>query len=86
MDNSDSLQSLPYQQINFRLVAYGIITHDKKIEIDRAIYDRKNQMSEVLNEIRPSLYRKRPRKFKSFLKILEESDDQNLKKIAKRLG
>ena len=85
--NSDSLQNLPYQQISgLRLVAYHIITYEKKMEIDRGVQDRKYQMRSVLSEIRSSLSRKRPRKFKSFLEILEKSDDQNLMKIVKRLG
>ena len=83
--NSDSLSSLPYQQINLRLVASGIITHDKKREIDQ-ICDNKWQMSSVLSEIRISLFHKQPRKFECFLEILEKSGDQKLEKIAKRLG
>ena len=86
MHNSDSLSSLPYQQINLRLLAYGIITNNKKREIDHYMRDRKDQMSSVFNEIRPSLYHKQPRKFGSFLEILEKSGDQKLEKIAKRLG
>ena len=86
MDNSDSLENLPYQQIDLDLVDYGIITNNKKMEIDCAAHNRKSQMRSVLNEIQPKLFNKEPKKFKSFLEILERSDDQNLEKMAERLG
>lgn len=87
--NSDSLSSLPYQQIDPHLIAYDVITYGEKTRIDQSTYvehDRNYQMKSVLNEIRSSLFRKQPKKFKSFLEILEKSDDQNLQKIAKALG
>ena len=84
--NSDSLSSLPYQQIDLRLVACGVITIDKKRQIDCAKHDRKCQMKMVLSEIQSSLYLKQPKKFKTFLQILEISGDYKLEKIAERLG
>ena len=84
--NSDSLSSLPYQQIDLRLVMCGVITNDKKRQIDNVKHDIKWQMRMVLSEIQSSLYLKQPKKFKSFLQILEISGDHKLKKIAERLG
>ena len=88
--NSDSLSSLPYQQIDDHLIAHGVITSDKKTQIDDDMerygkHDRKYQMRSVLSEIKTSLFFKQPKKFRSFLEILERSD-QKLQKIAKALG
>ena len=83
--NFDSLSCLPYQQIDLDLIARDVITYDRKTQIDRE-RNRKYQMTSVLNEIESSLICKQPKKFKSFLEILEKSDDENLQKIAKALG
>ena len=87
--NLESLSNLPYQQIVTHLIARGVITYDKRTDDDMERYkehDKKYPMRFVLNEIRTRLVMKQPKKFKSFLEILEKSDDQRLQEKAKELG
>ena len=70
--------------MKFALLAEEVISYDKK----RVMDDQPNssQMFEVLNIVRPKLNHKQPKKFKSFLKAMEQSDDPLLGETAMRLG
>lgn len=44
------------------------------------------QMDQVLDCVRNDLSRKQPKKFKTFLEVMEQSGDPCLKNAAKKLG
>ena len=80
--NRTSLENLPYHKMKHLLVTYGIITHDEKRVMDQY----PGQMFTVLNKIIPNVLHNKPKEFKSFLQVMEQSGNQTLENTAKRLG
>lgn len=83
-----SLKSLfsnfPYKKFKLYLVTYGIISYEEKKLIDR--HREEYKIQSVLGNIQSSLFRNQPKPFKSFLELVEESGDHNLKEAAKKCG
>ena len=81
--NRNSLENLPYHRMKHLLTTYGVITSDEKRVMDHYY---SGQMFTVINKIIPNLLNNQPKIFKSFLEVMEESDDSLLEDTAKRLG
>ena len=83
-ENLPSLSTLPYGNMKLLLKANNVITSQEEKEIDALIGN--NQMAKVLDILQVSLNHKLTRKFKDFLKAMEESGDDLLVTKAKELG
>ena len=69
--------------MKLRLVAKGVISSEKLVI---EYQSNSSQMSQVLNHVIPRLLNKQPKNFKSFLQVMEQSDDPLLEETAMRLG
>ena len=69
-----------------RLVSHKVITLQEKREIERDNTEERDRMGEVVRKIRFDLHFNKTIKFKSFLKMMEESGDPFQKKTAEKLG
>ena len=65
------------------LASYGIITHNEKRVMDQ--YPG-HMSTTVLNKIIPNLLHNKPKEFKCFLQVMEQSGNQTLEDTAKKLG
>ena len=68
-----------------QLFAKQVITSDQKLSIDIQV-GRKKMDYLILRILIPSLKAKFSKKYKSFLKVMEENDDIDLQSAAKMLG
>ena len=84
MKNHDVLKNLPYNKMELELVADDVIPYHEKLVMESQRNDA--QMCTVLNYVRTNLHHKYPKKFKSILQVMENSDDPSLKVTAKSLG
>ena len=85
-ENRFSFQNLSYKQMRRFLVRYGVLTDEEQSQIDSVHNDEKYQSSLIFHYIVNSLYANRTSRLKSFLELLEEDDDPDLKEVAERLG
>jgi len=84
-ENTSSLSNIiSYEKMKHNLLANEIITSDQKWLIQNLT--ESNKVKNVLSIIDESLVKKQTGKLKRFLKIMEESGDQVLEKIAEMLG
>jgi len=67
------------------LEANGVITRQEKEEIDKMAVSA-NQMAKVIDIVRASLLGNNTKKYKGFLKAMEQSQDTDLKDKANKLG
>ena len=67
------------------LIAEDVITNNERIIINGKVGAEK-MYHLILEIIIPSLKLKNCKKYKGFLKVMEENEDGDLKNMAKRLG
>lgn len=79
------LSKLSYENMKIHLYAKSVITDIEKIKIDK-MTTNDDQMMEVINIVRASLFNNYTEKYKCLLESMEESDDVLLKKTAKQYG
>ena len=82
--NAFALGDLPCDQIKLDLVAGGVISYQEKKSMDHR--SSPPPSSEVFRNIKHGLQNKQPKKFKSFLQIMEQSGNPTLEDTARRLG
>ena len=83
-DNLVSLSNLSYENMKIALYAKSVITRNEKIKIDKMTST--DQIVEVIEIVRISLISKQTSKYKGFLESMEQSDDELLKKTARKYG
>ena len=81
----DKLLKLNYDNMKTSLYASGVITTEEKRIIDSKIGSEKMDYL-IVEIIIPSLELGNGKKYKSFLKAMEESEDTDLQYTAKMLG
>ena len=81
---SAQLIDIPYKSMEQQLYSKSVITQREKQQLDRMI--NTDQMSTLIDILIVSLKLSITEKYKGFLQTMEESEDQTLKVIAKRLG
>ena len=79
-----ALCGLPYDSMKLQLKANGVITDQQRDEIDDLVGT--NKMDKVLKIVQNGLDLKLPKKYRGFLKSMEESKDDTLIEYAKSLG
>ena len=77
------LEDLPCHQIMHELIDDDVITHDQKRLMNHQI-DKLGHT--VFHNILPDLYHEKPKKFKVFLYLMEQSDVPLLVDAAQQLG
>ena len=82
--NTFALGDLPYNQIKLDLVAGSVISYQDKRSMEHQ--SSPTPISEVFRIIKHGLQNKQPKKFKSFLQIMEQSGNPTLEDAARRLG
>ena len=82
--NQSLFTSISYKKLKLYFVTYDIITHEERRLFQYS--DEESQMRNVLSTIRSSLQCGKSKPFKSFLELLEESDDNDLQEKARKLG
>ena len=82
--NLPSLSNLPYKSMRLHLIANKVITNQERKEIDKMTGE--DQMIEVLCILQVNLEEKQTKKFKGFLRAMEQSGDKLLQDKAKDLG
>ena len=85
-NNTHLFSNLSYKKMRRFLVTYGVLTDDEQVRIDSIQNDEKYQIGLVFNYIINSLHGKKTSRLKSFLVLLEEDSDPDLKEAAKKLG
>ena len=81
----DTLSKLNYNNMNISLFSKSVITDQEAQIIDAKI--GQEQMRHLITRIIiPSLKQGNGEKYKGFLEAMEESEDGDLRRIAKRLG
>ena len=83
--NRVELCRLKYQSMRKQLISHNVITKDEAEEIDGTTISS-DKMDKVLTIVQTSLQLKLATKYKGLLKSMEESEDDNLKEYAKKLG
>ena len=81
----DKLLKLNYDNMKTSLYANGVITTEEKRIIDSK-FGRKQMEYLIVEIIIPSLELGYGKKYKSFLKAMEDNEDTNLQYTAKMLG
>ena len=84
-EQSDQLSGLNYDNMGMKLFSYGVITFNEKEIIDKKVNHEKMEYL-IVNVIIRSVKQGRSKKYKLFLKAMEDSDDFDLRSTAKRLG
>ena len=85
-ENLVSLVNLSYDNMRIYLYSKGVITDTEEMEIAGMNNNNQRQMEKVIKIIRDSLLNKHTKKFKCFLKSMEECSDELLKETARRYG
>ena len=85
MNQLDELTELNYDNMKTQLFAKEVISFDQRKSID--IQVGRNKMDFLIFDIIiPSLKAKFSKKYKSFLKVMEDNDDIDLKSAAEMFG
>ena len=79
-----ALCKLKYDNMKLQLKANGVITDQERCEIDAIVGT--NKMDTVLTIVQTSLDLELTKKYRGFLKSMEESKDDTLIEYAKNLG
>lgn len=79
------LCQLSYTNMRLLLEAKHVITENEKKQIDVKAANA-DQMASVIDIICGSLIIKNSKKYKGFLEAMEQSDDESLKEMARKLG
>ena len=85
-EQSDQLSGLKYDNMGMKLYSYGVITFNENEIIDEKKVNHEKMKYLIVHVIIRSLNQGLSKKYKLFLKAMEDSDDFVLQSIAGRLG